>query len=74
MGKDDSNSIDWWRLRFCGFEAEAGVVGGPFTVGVAELGAEGFLDFGEVGVAFGRREFIGEIVAEGLEPGGDVAG
>jgi len=57
-----------------GFEAEAGVVGGPFAVGVAELGAEGILDFGEVGVAFLWREFVGEIVAEGLEPGGYVAG
>ena len=57
-----------------GFEAEAGVVGGPFALGVAKLGAEGFLDFGEVGVAVGGRKFVGEIVAEGLQPCGYVAG
>ena len=58
----------------CGFEAEAGVVGGPFALGIAELGAERFLDFGEVGVAVGGREFVGEIVGEDAEPGADVAG
>jgi hypothetical protein len=39
-------------LFVCG-EAEAGVVGGPFAFGVAEVGAEGFLDFGDVGGAVG---------------------
>ena len=58
----------------CCFEAEAGVVGDPGSIGVAELGAEGFLHFGEVGVAVLGGEFVGEIVAESLEPGGHVAG
>ena len=61
-------------ILFSRGEAEAGVVGGPLALGVAELGAQGFLDFGEVGGTIGGGQRGGEAFGEGFEPGGDVSG
>jgi hypothetical protein len=39
-----------------GAEAEADVVGGPLSLGVAELWAQGFSDFSDIGGSFGGRQ------------------
>ena len=57
-----------------GGEAEADVIGGPLAFGVAELGAQGFLDFGDIGGSFGGRQGCGETFSEGLKKAGDIAG
>src|ERR1700684_312308 len=61
-------------VSFSRGEAEPDVVGGPLALGVAELGAQVFLDFGEVGGTIGGGQRGGEAFGEGFEPGGDVSG
>jgi hypothetical protein len=57
-----------------GGEPEADVVGDPLAFRVAEVGAQGFSDFGEVGGSFGGWQGCGEALGECIEPPADIAG
>src|SRR5882724_635447 len=71
-GKDadaTSGCANSWFLA-CG-KAQTDVVGGPLALG-AELGAEDFLDFGEVRGAFAGWQSCGEILGKRFQPRGYV--
>src|ERR1700723_1584800 len=57
-----------------GGEPEADVVGDPLAFRVAEVGAQGFSDFGDVGGSFGGWQGCGEGLGECIEPPADIAG